>query len=110
MFGSLGATYSNNGEEVILVMSEVGVSKAEVWKKYNSVEEMVKNETNLKWIPYDTISDIKFIAKGGCGTVSSAKVFDEQKKEIYEVALKSVNKSSGNEIEFMDEVNYYYYT
>ncbi|CAG8567461.1 4679_t:CDS:2, partial [Acaulospora morrowiae] len=99
----LGDEFKEKTDDSVIVMKENINEKSDRWKRYNSVEEMIKGETDLRWIDYNMIYDIKFLAKGGCGKVYYAKI-NKSNGESCEVALKSVNNSADNVYEFMNEV------
>ena len=78
----------------------------------------------LEWIPYEKFIDIKYLAKGGFGTVHKAKWIDgyiynwniSQNKwrrynahGDYKVVLKSLNNSQNITTDFLQEVCIYYY-
>ena len=81
----------------------------------------------LEWIPYNRLTNIKYLAKGGFGTVYNAiwldgciSDWDYDKKQWirytynckgyngYEVVIKSLNNSSNINEEFLNEVRYLY--
>ena len=78
----------------------------------------------LEWIPYNRLTNIKYLAKGGFSTVYKARrldglidKWDYDKKqwtrykyygEGYPVVIKSLNNSSNINEEFLNEVRYLY--
>src|SRR5207248_1956779 len=81
----------------------------------------------LEWIPYNRLTNMKYLAKGGFGTVYNAiwldgciSDWDYDKKQWirytynckgyngYEVGIKSFNNSSNINEEFLNEVRYLY--
>ena len=77
----------------------------------------------LEWIPYNRLTNIKYLAKGGFSTVYKAtwldgyiSNWDIYKKqwdrpfhsEGYPVVIKSLNNSSNINEEFLNEVRYLY--
>src|ERR1043165_8549630 len=103
------------------------------WTSGNKeIDEFIQNfqsnatcrEEVLEWIPYEKFSDIKYLAKGGFGTVHKAEWIDglieywntSQNKWHrnatyfnHEVALKSLNNSQNITTDFLQEVCIYYY-
>ena len=80
----------------------------------------------LEWIPYNRLTNIKYLAKGGFSTVYKAIwldswiinwdydkkqwdrwIDDSNSMKCYEVAIKSLNNSSNINEEFLNEVSYY---
>ncbi|CAJ0767632.1 22320_t:CDS:2, partial [Entrophospora sp. SA101] len=104
-FANLGREIGKNVELDVTMELDGGLSEpANRWQKYDTIEEMIAGETELKMINYDQLSDIKFLVKGGCGSVYSANYFNEQEGKSSRVALKSVFNLESNQHEFMDEV------
>ena len=78
------------------------------------------NREVLEWIPYNRLTNIKYLAKGGFSTVYNAIWLDgyidgwdyDKKKcnrhEGWEVVIKSLNNSSNINEEFLNEVRYLY--
>ena len=78
----------------------------------------------LEWIPYNRLTNIKYLAKGGFSTVYNARWLDgyiescyyDEKQwtrynyygEGYPVVIKSLNNSSNINEEFLNEVRYSY--
>ena len=75
----------------------------------------------LEWIPYNRLTNIKYLAKGGFSTVYKAIWLDghidgwdydnkQWNRRIYdnEVVIKSLNNSSNINEEFLNEVRYLY--
>ena len=78
----------------------------------------------LEWIPYNRLTNIKYLAKGGFSTVYNAiwldgriDKWDYNKKQWdryrnpysdYSVVIKSLNNSSNINEEFLNEVRYLY--
>ena len=78
----------------------------------------------LEWIPYNRLTNIKYLAKGGFSTVYKAIWLDGEildwdydKKQWkrypydnkgYSVVIKSLNNSSNINDEFLNEVSYLY--
>src|SRR5437764_15453571 len=79
----------------------------------------------LEWIPYNRLTNIKYLAKGGFSTVYKAiwldgyiENWDYDKKQWnrwisdsikgWEVVIKSLNNSSNISEEFLNEVRYLY--
>ena len=74
----------------------------------------------LEWIPYNRLTNIKYLAKGGFSTVYKARRldgyitdWDYNNKQWYRygncsVAIKSLNNSSNINEEFLNEVRYLY--
>ena len=80
----------------------------------------------LEWIPYNRLTNIKYLAKGGFSTVYNARWLDgyiqwwnyDKKQwfryrnpyhsEDYPVVIKSLNNSSNINEEFLNEVRYLY--
>ena len=71
----------------------------------------------LEWVPYENFDDIKYLAKGGFGTVHKAKWIDgyieywdinqnKWHRDTYEndVVLKSLNNSQNITTDFLQEV------
>jgi serine/threonine protein kinase len=58
----------------------------------------------LKWIPYESFNNIKYIAKGGFGKVYKANWAYGEEYHNRPVALKSLNNSKNITLEFMNEV------
>ena len=95
----------------------------------NFIQEIQLNAQNskeiLEWIPYDRLKNIKYLAKGGFSTVYTAIWLDgpiqewnydnqQWERQIeynidsengYEVVIKSLNKSSNMNDEFLNEVS-----
>ena len=74
------------------------------WTSGNQiVDDFIKecNEPNeiLKWVPYDQLSEITYLAKGGFGTVYKAKL------KGFFVALKKLCNSQNITTEFLNEVS-----
>ena|SRR5436190_2086117 len=79
----------------------------------------------LEWIPYNRLTNIKYLAKGGFSTVYNARWLDgyiescyyDEKQwtrynyygEGYPVVIKSLNNSSNINEEFLNEVRRYLY-
>ena len=73
-----------------------------------------RHEEVLEWIPYEKFSDIKYLAKGGFGTVHKAKWIDgyirywDQNKwnreANEEIVLKCLNNSPNLTTDFLQEV------
>ena len=75
----------------------------------------------LEWIPYNRLTNIKYLAKGGFSTVYKAIWLDGYiswdydkkqwgRREGAEVVIKSLNNSSNINEEFLNEVRYLYLT
>ena len=74
----------------------------------------------LEWIPYNRLTNIKYLAKGGFSTVYKAIWLDGyinewnydnkqwNRLEGYSVVIKSLNNSSNINEEFLNEVRYLY--
>src|SRR2546421_13078205 len=80
----------------------------------------------LEWIPYNRLTNIKYLAKGGFSTVYKAIWLDgyienwdngkwgryirniNSDEEGYSVVIKSLNNSSNINEEFLNEVRYLY--
>ena len=77
----------------------------------------------LEWIPYNRLTNIEYLAKGGFSTVYKARRLDGRvqhwdydKKQwfrydyanSYPVVIKSLNNSSNINEEFLNEVRYLY--
>ena len=75
----------------------------------------------LEWIPYNRLTNIKYLAKGGFSTVYKAiwldgfiQWWDYDKKQWkrhgkdYSIVIKSLNNSSNINEEFLNEVRYLY--
>jgi hypothetical protein len=77
----------------------------------------------LEWIPYNRLTNIKYLAKGGFSTVYNAiwldgeiENWDNDKKQwrrytydsSHPVVIKSLNNSSNINEEFLNEVRYLY--
>ena len=74
-------------------------------------------ENTIEWIPFDKLSDIKEIGKGGFGSVYSATWLDGIQKVdenyIYKrackpfsiIALKTLTSSKENNFDFLKEVS-----
>ena len=78
----------------------------------------------LEWIPYNRLTNIKYLAKGGFSTVyrldGEIRHWDYDNKQWirypydnegyngYEVVIKSLNNSSNINEEFLNEVRYLY--
>ena len=81
-----------------------------------------KNEDHvLEWIPYNRLTNIKYLAKGGFSTVYNAIWLDgwigkwsynkkqwKRYDKDYSVVIKSLNNSSNINEEFLNEVRYLY--
>ena len=82
-----------------------------------------KHKEVLEWIPYNRLTNIKYLAKGGFSTVYNAIWLDgwidkwDNGKWIrltypinkgYSVVIKSLNNSSNINEEFLNEVRYLY--
>ena len=95
----------------------------------NFIQESQLNARNcyevLEWIPYNRLTSIKYLAKGGFSTVYNAIWLDghidlwdyDNKQWIrwisnsikgYSVVIKSLNNSSNINEEFLNEVRYLY--
>ena len=94
----------------------------------NFIQETQLNARNrwevLEWIPYNRLTNIKYLAKGGFSTVYYAiwldgwiYDWDYDKKQWnrypydskgYSVVIKSLNNSSNINEEFLNEVRYLY--
>ena len=88
----------------------------------NFIQETQLNAKNfrevLEWIPYNRLTNIKYLAKGGFSTVYKAiwldgfiQWWDYDKNQWYrcecwEVVIKSLNNSSNINEEFLNEVRY----
>ena len=73
------------------------------WTSGNQiVDDFIKecNEPNeiLRWVPYDKLSEITYLAKGGFGTVYRAKL------KGFLVVLKKLHNSQNMTVEFLNEV------
>ena len=75
----------------------------------------------LEWIPYNRLTNIKYLAKGGFSTVYKSRWldgyirywdYDKKQWKRYnkgdEVVIKSLNNSSNINEEFLNEVRYLY--
>ena len=74
------------------------------WTSGNQiVDDFIKecNEPNeiLKWVPYDKLSEITYLAKGGFGTVYRAKL------KGFFVVLKKLHNSQNMTVDFLNEVS-----
>ena len=83
-----------------------------------------KPQQVLEWIPYNRLTNIKYLAKGGFSTVYKARRSDgwiygwdynnkqweryTYDSEGYPVVIKSLNNSSNINEEFLNEVRYLY--
>ena len=76
---------------------------------------VTRYEEVLEWIPYEKFSDIKYLAKGGFGTVHKAKWIDgyicywnidQNKWNRYntDIVLKCLNNSQNLTMDFLQEV------
>jgi len=87
------------------------------YKVIKNVQLSAKNSKYvLEWIPYDKFKDVKYVAKGGFGTVYSAYWLDGHilgwDKQLGQwkrcgtelVALKRLHNSQFITIEFLDQV------
>ena len=88
----------------------------------NFIQETQFNAQNryevLEWIPYNRLTNIKYLAKGGFSTVYNAIWLDgyiwdwdngkKQYRNDYSVVIKSLNNSSNINEEFLNEVRYLY--
>ncbi|GBC06113.1 hypothetical protein RclHR1_06630002 [Rhizophagus clarus] len=63
------------------------------------------SDKKLRWIPYNKFENVKYLNKGGFGTVDKAIWLDET--ENREVALKCLNKMNENLDEFLNEWKYH---
>ena len=88
------------------------------------------SEEVLEWIPYNRLTNIKYLAKGGFSTVYNARwldgyienwdydnkqwnrgiyvIDDTDSIKVFEVVIKSLNNSSNINEEFLNEVRYLY--
>ena len=64
------------------------------------IKECNKPNDILKWIPYDQLSEITYLAEGGFGTVYRAKLRDGF------VVLKKLHNSQDITMDFLNEVSY----
>ena len=75
----------------------------------------------LEWIPYNILTNIKYLAKGGFSTVYKASWLDgciedwdydnkqwNRNFKGHSVVIKSLNSSSNINEEFLNEVSYLY--
>ena len=87
----------------------------------NFIQETQHGYEVLEWIPYNRLTNIKFLAKGGFSTVYKAIWLDrciegwnyykkqwERYDKDYSVVIKSLNNSSNINEEFLNEVRYLY--
>src|SRR3989440_5732883 len=91
----------------------------------NFIQEIQLNAQNryevLEWIPYNRLTNIKYLAKGGFSTVYNAIWLDgcigkwsynkkqwKRYDKDYSVVIKSLNNSSNINEEFLNEVRYLY--
>ncbi|CAG8616164.1 4369_t:CDS:2 [Ambispora gerdemannii] len=96
------------------------------WKSGNNkIDELIKEDQLkfddnfvvglLEWIPYEDFSEIKYVAKGGFGSISKAvrksgfRYFDEEKRKLVikaepmPVALKTISQSSDANLNIIHE-------
>ncbi|KAF0450882.1 serine/threonine protein kinase [Gigaspora margarita] len=65
------------------------------------IDEFIRNDNRLKWIPYEQLTNIEYIACGGFGVVSKAKW------ESRKVVLKSLNNSKDITTDILREITYH---
>ncbi|CAG8435857.1 7026_t:CDS:2, partial [Scutellospora calospora] len=65
------------------------------------INKFIQEDGRLKWIPYEKLTNIEYLAHGGFGVVSKAKW------GFLDVALKSLNNSKGLTAEILKEITYY---
>jgi hypothetical protein len=63
-----------------------------------NIANIIKNSSEIKWIPYNQFNDISEIGKGGSATVYSAMLINEK------VALKCLHNSQNFTYEFLNKV------
>ncbi|GBB84539.1 hypothetical protein RclHR1_01110024 [Rhizophagus clarus] len=88
----------NGSLSIIQITYRYGKSENETLDKFIS-------ENKLKWIPYNQFKNVKYLNKGGFGTVYKA-IWSLEDKDI-EVALKCLNNLNKNLDEFLNEWNYH---
>ncbi|RGB28678.1 kinase-like domain-containing protein [Rhizophagus diaphanus] len=86
--------------EILLILIILKFGKSE-----NTVLDNFIFERNLKWIPYDKFENVKYLDKGGFGTIFKASWFYNNKDN--EVILKLSNNLSENLNEFLNEWKYH---
>ncbi len=64
------------------------------------LDQFIYKSQNLLWIPYDKFENIKYLDKGGFGTIYEAIWSDINMK----VVLKCLNNLDENSNEFLNEV------
>ncbi|GES91126.1 kinase-like domain-containing protein [Rhizophagus clarus] len=74
-------------------------------KSENEIMDKFISDKKLRWIPYNKFENVKYLNKGGFGTVDKAIWLDET--ENREVALKCLNKMNENLDEFLNEWKYH---
>ncbi|CAG8843313.1 4780_t:CDS:2, partial [Gigaspora margarita] len=62
------------------------------------INEFIRNDDRLRWIPYEKLTNIEHIANGGFGVVSKAKWKSK------EVILKSLNNSQHITADILEEI------
>ncbi|CAG8835833.1 880_t:CDS:2, partial [Gigaspora margarita] len=62
------------------------------------INEFIRNDDRLRWIPYEELTSIEHLANGGFGVVSKAKWKSK------EVALKSLNNSKHLTADILQEI------
>ncbi|CAG8820315.1 37008_t:CDS:2, partial [Gigaspora margarita] len=65
------------------------------------IDEFIRNDNRLKWIPYEQLTNIEYLACGGFGVVSKAKW------ESRKVVLKSLNNSKDITTDILREITYH---
>ncbi|CAG8573161.1 5411_t:CDS:2, partial [Cetraspora pellucida] len=65
------------------------------------INKFIKENDGLKWIPYEQLSNIKYLARGGFSVVSKAKW------NSLDVALKSLNNSKNLTADTLQEITHY---
>ena len=68
------------------------------------IDKFIQEHQNLKWFPYNTFKNVKYLDKGGFSTVYTATWLH------YILVLKSLNNSNEDLNELLNEVYYLFYT
>ena len=64
-----------------------------------------RREGAIKWIPYNRLSNIEYLTRGGFSTIYKATLRYGSFK--YSIILKSLNNSSNINEDFLNEVSYF---
>ena len=69
------------------------------------IDKFIQEHQNLKWFPYNTFENVKYLDEGGFGIVYTASWSDDK----LTLALKSLNNSNEDLSEILNEVHDLFY-